>query len=160
MFMFMPMLFAALKAGAVGAAVGAGGAAVMGGDVKKGALLGGVTGGALGGLGAIGGGSTGLAGQIGTKAQDIQQGLKAAVGIGTAPTAGAGAGAAKAGTSLLGSAAMSGVSNYMASSPQGPAGVSDYGTGPVPMARNQQPLIADQQIKSSSMYDAIKRGLV
>jgi hypothetical protein len=160
MVMFMPMLFAALKAAAVGAAVGAGGAAVMGGDVKKGAMIGGVTGGVTGGATMIGGASTGMAGQVGTAASNFQQGLKSVVGIGTAPTTGAGAAGAKAGTSALSNAAMSGVSNYMTPAPQGPAGVTDYGSGPVPMARNQQPLADANARKSMTLNEAFKRGLV
>lgn len=48
-----------LKAMGVGAVMGAGGAAVSGGDVGKGAATGALSGGATGGLGGLVGGSTG-----------------------------------------------------------------------------------------------------
>lgn len=154
--MMIPILIGAAKAAAVGAAVGAGGAALTGGDVKKGALIGGVTGGALGGLGSVGGASTGMAGRVGTAVSNFNTGLKSAVGIGQTPTAGAGAAGAKAGSSILGVGTSAGISRLMPQQGQ-PSVVTDYGTGPVPMARNQQQLTMG---KGTDMVEAFKKGLV
>jgi hypothetical protein len=85
------------------------------------------------------------------------QGLKSAVGFGTTPTSGAGVTGAKVGGGLVqvgGSVGMS----MLAPKPAGPGGSTDYGNGPVPMARNQQAAVSP--LKGKSMLDAFKEGLV
>lgn len=99
------------EAALIGAALGGGSAAITGGDPLKGALLGGLTGGAGAGLsGALAGGTGALAGTAGTA------GLEAATAAGTAGTAGA------AGSSGIAALAPEAAQNIVANPGLYPAG--------------------------------------
>ena len=84
-FMFVPFIAAAAKGAAIGAAVGGLGSAAMGGDVKKGMMMGAGAGAGLGALGSIGSGAAftgaggspmvpaGTLGRVGTMANNFNQ---------------------------------------------------------------------------------------
>lgn len=168
--MFPIIAMAALKGAAIGAGLGAGGAALMGGDVKKGALLGAAGGGAVGGLAPLGQmaqfAGTPL-GEAGAMATQFQRGLASAVGIGSAPTGSAGVGmAGKAGTqvgqSLASAAPMAAVSAATAPKPPEVSYAQDFGGGlPPRMAPMQEPKNWKREpLASGSILETFHKGLL
>jgi len=161
--MFPVIAMAALKGMAIGAGIGAGSAALMGGDVKKGAMLGAAGGGLTGGLAPLGQmaqfAGTPL-GEAGAMATQFNRGLASAVGMGSAPAGKAGSLGSQVGQGLTSSAAQGLASAVSRPKPPQVQTVTDFGGG-MPPRMGAQPLAQHQPLTlaGGSIYETFQRGL-
>lgn len=166
---FVPFALAAVKGAAIGAGLGAAGAAVTGGDMRTGAMLGAASGGTLGGLGSIGSGAAivphstpasiaNVAEPLGRAAHSFNKGLAGAVGIGGGGTGKAASAGNKVGTGLVNLGGQAALSAAMRPKPAQRSMATNYGSMPPPIAkqqRQQQP----QSWRTITVMDAFQRGL-
>jgi len=160
---FLPVALGLLKGAAIGGAVGAGTAALTGGDVGRGATLGAVGGGALGGLGSVGSGAafggsvpTSALGRIGAAAHNFNQGLAGSVGLGSGGFGGASRIGTQVGQGLLSAGAQGLLNQPARPSPQ--QSVQTF-SSPSPVARVQQARVERAALTEGSLLDIFQRGL-